>query len=445
MPFLERKLVRYGLYVVWAMVAFVISLVIAFPDDRVKQIIIVQAEKQLGYKYEVSITELDLWWRLGVELEGVTLKERWSPQKKAQIARETAEGRPPRIPFAVTVPRIAARLAPLDSLIGGGVSGVGEVDFEEGGLIALQVTRTSSETELALRFNEVDLMRSGILASLSGIPGFGTLDGDATFTMGPKSRVPSAGSVDLTGTKITIGPADVSKDDLPSSIARELPSMLFLEVPQTNFGNGRIRATIATPKGGRSPSLTFDEFSSEGRDIRTELWGNLSLASPTPRSKADVKARLQIDSKFVRKNNLGIFLNMRQFVDGKGKDNWYGFQLRGLLGNIKFTGSAASSIGAGGAAPKAATPNAAKAKATAKAKAAAKAKAKAKAKAAPKKAAPKSEDDETFDEAEAEALDGVDELDNGNVEEEPAEKKAAPPMVPSISSPGGEIDSPGPQ
>ena len=43
------------------------------------------------------------------------------------------------------------------------------------------------------------------------------------------------------------------------------------------------------------------------------------------------------------------------------------------------------------------------------------------------------------------ALDGVDELDNGNVEEEPAEKKAAPPMVPSISSPGGEIDSPGPQ
>ena len=79
MPFLERKLVRYGLYVVWAMVAFVISLVIAFPDDRVKQIIIVQAEKQLGYKYEVSITELDLWWRLGVELEGVTVVVRpWS-------------------------------------------------------------------------------------------------------------------------------------------------------------------------------------------------------------------------------------------------------------------------------------------------------------------------------------------------------------------------------
>ena len=45
---LERKLVRYALYALWAFVAFVISLLLAFPDERVKQIIIVQAEKHLG-------------------------------------------------------------------------------------------------------------------------------------------------------------------------------------------------------------------------------------------------------------------------------------------------------------------------------------------------------------------------------------------------------------
>lgn len=445
---LERKLVRYALYALWAFVAFVISLLLAFPDERVKQIIIVQAEKQLGYKYEVEITDLDVWWRLGLELEGITLKERWSPQKKAQIAKEVAEGAPPQLPFTVTVPRMAVRLAPLDSILGAGISGVGEVDFEDGGLIALQGTFSSGQTDVALRFNEVDLMRSGIVASVTGIPGFGTLDGEVALTFNPKARVPSAGSIDLTGSKITLGPADVRREDLPPFIARELPSMGFLEVPQTNFGNGKILASIATPKGGRSPALTFEEFGSEGRDIRTELWGNVSLAAPTARSKADLKARVQIDSKFVRKNNLGFVLNLPQFRRGKGKDNWYGLQLVGLLGNIKFTGSKVASGGPDGASAAAAPAKAPAAK-------------KAAPKATPRKATPKptpkptptpapSKEDDGFDEAEAEALDGVDELDDSDAKEKVAPKaiRAPTPGIPVIGGDPNDsapIDSPGPQ
>ncbi len=443
---LERKLVRYTLYALWALVAFVISLALAFPDERVKQIIIVQAEKQLGYKYEVSIADLDVWWRLGFELEGITLKERWSPQKKAQIAKEVAEGAPPQAPFSVTVPRAAVRLAPLDSILGAGISGVGEIDFEDGGLIALQGTLSSSgETDVELRFNEVDLMRSGIVASITGIPGFGTLDGEVALTFKPKTRIPSAGSIDLSGSKITIGPADVRREDLPPFIARELPSMGFLEVPQTNFGNGKILASIATPKGGRSPSLTFEEFGSEGRDIRTELWGNVSMAAPTLRSKADIKARVQIDSKFVRKNNLGFVLNLPQFRKGKGKDNWYGLQLRGLLGNIKFSGSKVASTGPDG-------PGAVGSKKTTPKKATPKKKTKRKAtpKPKPKKAA---KEDDGFDEAEAEALDGVDELDDSDAKEKVKKSKVAAPVVDDIDSApavdipstGAGMDSAGPQ
>ena len=345
MPLFERKLVRYPLYVLWAMLAFAISLLIAFPDERVKQIIIVQVEKQLGYKYEVSIADLDVWWRLGVSLEGVKLKERWSPQKKAQVAKDTAAGLPPAIPFSVTIPRIAGRLAPLDSILNGGVSGVGELDFEQGGVISVQGTLVGKNTKVALTFDDVDLMRSGILTQLTGIPGFGSLDGTVELTLDPKGS-PFEGAIDLKGSKITIGPADVKKDDLPGFVGDALPSMLVVEVPQTNFGNGQIKATIATPKGGRSPQLTFEQFASEGRDVRTELWGNVSLSAQLARSKADLKMRLQLDRAFLRKNDLGFILSMQQFKDGKGRDNWYGFQLRGVIGaRLKFTGSTAASAG----------------------------------------------------------------------------------------------------
>lgn len=339
---LERRIVRIPLYGLFTLVAFLVALVVTFPDERVKQIIVVQAEKALnGDKtgadderlWDVEIDDLDIWWFSGLELHNVKLKERWSDERKAQAERDAEEGAPPQSPLTVTIPRVAGRVSLLKSITNLGAGGVFTVDFDEGGAIEGEFVQKGSGAEIHVDFVEVDMFKAKLLESVTGVPGFGSLNGTIDLAL-DKRGAPSSGAISLKGSKLTVGPATVKTD--------RLPSMAYLEVPQTNFGNMIIEATIA--KQGASPKLTFDTFNTVGRDVRMEVWGDTDLPT-NKRAQADVDMRLQFDEGFVKENSLGPILNIQIFRAGKSNDNWYGISFKGRLSTLKPRGSMAAARG----------------------------------------------------------------------------------------------------
>jgi type II secretion system protein N len=343
---LDRKIVRIPLYGLFTLVVFLAALVLTFPDERVKQIVIVQAEQALNAGkradagdriWEVRIDDLDLWWFTGIELDNVRLKERWTDEKKARVEAEVAEGAPPQEPLTVTIPRVAGRVSILKSIINLGLGAQYDVDFEDGGLISGEFVQNSDGGRFTANFADVDMYKASILQSVTGVPGFGTLEGDVEIEIDPKTRRPIAGNIDLKGKKLTVGPATVKTE--------MLPSMAYLEVPQTNFGTFVLKAKIVKDKGSQNPSLEFDEFSAKGRDVRMEVWGDVELSKVFSRGMANVSMRLQFDAEFVKENSLSPVLNIQLFRSGKSSDDWYGIAFTGLIGKMKPKGSVAAARG----------------------------------------------------------------------------------------------------
>lgn len=354
MELLERRIVRIPLYGLFTLVVFLAALVLTFPDERVKQIVIVQAEQALNAGkradagdriWEVRIDDLDLWWFTGIELHNMRIKEKWTEEKKAKVEEEVAEGAPPQEPLTVTIPRVAGRVSLIKSIINLGLGAQYDIDFEDGGLISGEFVQNSDGGRVTANFDDVDMYKASILQSVTGVPGFGTLNGDVEIEIDPKTRRPAGGTIDLKGKKLTVGPATV-KTEL-------LPSMAYLEVPQTNFGTFVFKGTIANEKG--KSSLVFDEFSAKGRDVRMEVWGDVELARVFARGVSDVSMRLQFDAEFVKENSLSPVLNIQLFRSGKSSDDWYGMVFKGVIGKMKPKGSVVAARGpskSGGAAGK---------------------------------------------------------------------------------------------
>ena len=334
---LEKRVVRVPLYILFTLLAFVICMILTFPDERVKQIIQVQAEKALGHKYDVRISDLDLWWLTGVELENVTVKERWTEEQMAKATKQASESGKAKMPLTVTVPRVAGRLSVLRSIINLGAVVEFKVDFEEGGAIVGDFIQKSDKRLLHVEFDDLDMMRSGVLVSLTGVPGFGTLKGDLDLELDPKRTVIKDGKVNLLGKKLTIGPGLVETD--------KIPTMVYLEVPQTNFGNLLIKGKVQTGKNKAASKFVIEKMESVGRDIEMQMWGDVALATRLDNSRLNLEMRMKFNDKYVTENSLRPLLNIKQFRDGKGPGSWYGFVFYSTLKRMRFKGSVMASRG----------------------------------------------------------------------------------------------------
>lgn len=333
---MDKTIVRIPVYIGVGIFFVFVSMGLTFPDDEIKEILIVQAEEQLGGEYRVRITELDIWWFTGVTLEGVSIEERVDPNDEP--AETDEEGLPADLPMKVRLTEVSARLAILSSLF----NFAPVVEFEAdvgGGVVEGDVVIGSSEHEVSVEVDALDLRQTSALLALTGIPFFGELNADMNFVIDAKTRVPTDGSIKLSGNQLTLGPATVRTD--------KFPPLTFFEVPQTNFGTLDIDMQVKTQKP-RGAKLDIATFTTSGRDVRTEAWGDVELSTRFERHRPNVELRLQFDEGFVKKNSLAPLLNVKQFRRGQNKD-WYGFVLYGTLGKIQFKGSTQAAQGPGNA------------------------------------------------------------------------------------------------
>ena len=339
LAWLDKPFIRFASFFLAGLLAFAISVIVGFPDDQIREIATVQAEKALGPKYKVRIDELDFWWFPGLSLKGVQIEER----KVEEIPEDPDV--PVDLPMKVRIERVSARLAPLSSLMNLAPTVSFEIDVQGGtinGTVAI-----GKEIAIDADFSELDLRATPSIAAFTGMPFFGTLSGEVQWTLDSKMQ-PKGGYLKFSGSQLTIGPATIMTD--------KFPPMTYFEIPQTNFGT--LAIDMAMSGDGKSNKLQINKLESSGRDIRLEAWGDIAASGRAARSRPDVKLRLQLDDQFVKKNNIAPLLNVNEFRKGKARD-WYGFTLGGTFDRIQFKGSAASAAGPSKApAPKkAAEPN----------------------------------------------------------------------------------------
>ncbi len=349
---LDRPLVRLSVYAAFGFVMFLVALVATFPDEQIKDIVTVQLEKQLGGKYGVEVSDLDVWWFTGVSLENVTIKERVDPADLPPPTTTPEDGPPEDLPLSVTVPRISGRLAVLRSLFAFGPAIEFEVELG-GGLIEGYVEIGSDARKFHLEMDALDLRKTVALTAVMGLPFFGEMSGEIDLEMDPKSPTITGGTIVLSGEKLTVGPATIKTD--------KFPPITYLEIPQTNFGTLDIKLAVQDSdesKAGDKPAkpskpseartskrdMKIDVFKWSGRDIRGDMWGVFKLASRVDQTNADVEMRMQFDENFVKKNSLGPLLNVAEVRKGKNKD-WFGLRLYGTLKNIRFKGAPAAAAG----------------------------------------------------------------------------------------------------
>lgn len=336
----EKRPVRWLGYFLFMVITLLICLAVTFPDERIKEIVIVQAEKSLNAGksrakrddkfWEVQITDMDLWWFSGVEFHNVVLKEKWSKERLERAEAEADSGAPPQKPLTIKIPRVAVRGSLLLSAINVGGAAIFEVDFSQvdGGVIDGTVIQRSDGIFIDATFDGLDMYKAALLESVTGVPGFGKIDGKMAVILDPKTRLPIDGTFDFKGQKLSMGPAEVKTD--------KLPSMAYLEVPRTSLGNLVFKAHIE--RKGKTPVFVFDDFSAKGLDMNMEIWGDVQLNQVMARSQSDVKLRLQFNEDFVKENSLGPILNIQTLRSGRNGEGWYGISMRGPLSRIKPKG-----------------------------------------------------------------------------------------------------------
>ena len=339
----ERPMVRLAFYTLSFFVFFLISLGLTFPDDRIRDILITQAEAQMEGNYAITVEDLDLWWLMGIQLEEVQLKERVVAPGAAPAAAAAggggakaggAEGEEAAAPAAVAaggatirLDEVGARLAPLTSLFNVSPAVKFEVELGEGSIEGVFI-RGDKEHRLELEIDSVDLRKTDLLSSWMGLPTFGVLNGEATVTIDARTGQPVDGKLALDGKQVTFGPGEIYLDAGKFS---------YIDVPLSNLGTMKLRAEIKKGKGARSlPTVEFEEFSFKGRDIRGELWGNLALSQG--RTTPDLKMRLQMDKGFVKREGLSRILQEPRIMRGKGTSGWFGIKVFRRGRRVAFDG-----------------------------------------------------------------------------------------------------------
>lgn len=338
---MERKIIRIPVYIAFGLASFLIAMAVTFPDQRVKEIAVVQMESQLGNAYDVSVEDLDLWWLTGVALEGITISERAEPSDEGSEQADggdeeaAASSAPESKPLQIKIPQVAAKFAPISSLFNLAPT----VDFSVdtgGGDIDGAYVHGSDKREVEVSLDEINLKETELIGQFLGLPIFGQLDGDINIEMDPKRPLVTGGSIQLAGKQLTVGPGTIT--------SKKFGAMGFIDVPQTNFGTLDADLNISQTKGGRDTELRFDTLSLEGRDIRGEVWGKVDLGRGMRGSRAKLEMRFQFNDQFIKKNNLQSVLNIKWLREGKSKE-WYGFVLWGSLAKPNFKGAPTAAKG----------------------------------------------------------------------------------------------------
>ena len=322
-------------YPAWFFFIFILSLYLTFPISAVKAKVTDGAEVALGRGKQgrhgtdpvVQIGHLELW-----RLSGLAFKH-----MQVQLASTTPD---PGAQLDIDELRLRVGLFSL-------LSGAPAVHFEadlyggevEGDLVfadekAAQQTfgvlkamasgkldPAAAIESLALHIDGVSLDRAPAIMAAVGLPLTGEVNLDVDLSLGPEAAKKGSGEIVVDVKGLSVGPG-----------SKKIPMFGELTVPLVDAGTLSGKIVFENGKG-KTQKLVLN-----GRDVKAELNGDITLAKKLTMSRLNLPGWLKIEEKFFNENP-----KFKAFYDFPGphkkamdKDKRMHFTLRGTLKNRSF-------------------------------------------------------------------------------------------------------------
>lgn len=288
-------------------VFFFVGLLLTFPMGLVARVIEAQAEKALGFDYDVEIERVRFSGLVGVKLIGVTI-ESTAPLREGEV----------RMPTEIDAVRV--RVSPLSLL--SGTPTVRAVVRVDDGRIRVEYGGHEGGTAIDVGFEAVELSSLDIIRQTTGMPMQGTLNGTVRLEYGDENRL-AGGNIELNMPQFIVGPGHIRHDEL-RQVGGSIP------IGAADLGATSIRLPID------GSTVSVEEFTANGSDIRIDATGRIELRDPMRASRVAVSMTLALDESFVEENALGSPLGMVPVLQRAQTRDGYALMMSGLLGNLRL-------------------------------------------------------------------------------------------------------------
>jgi type II secretion system protein N len=318
----KRILPKLG-YALFFLFAFLVSLSLTFPYERVKERIVASfnaTQKPTAAQQELQIDELSGYWLTGVRAKGVRL-----------LSSPTEAGKPP-VEIRLDEARARLQLLPLLLLhrnvkfsldaLGGKVTG----EFGDHG----------SERVIDVEFDDVEVGKLGPVQQALGVPLDGHLFGTVHLELPQGKASKGNGKVALELRELAIGDGKAKVMLQPG---------MGLPLQRLTVG------TLTIDGEAKDGTLKLTKVKASGKDLDIDGDGKVQMKELANESVVDVVLRLKVADAYKNKSEMtkGLFAAVEfspQAKQAKLEGGFYGLRLLGPLGklNVGPAGAAGGSV-----------------------------------------------------------------------------------------------------
>jgi len=271
---------RIIVYPLFALLSFLIFFVVLFPFDSIKGRIEAEAEKGLGGKYQVRISDLSMAPISGINMEEVIIREKGGEQIRV---------------FRLDGALLSVDLLPL-------LWGSMRVAFDlevDGGSITGKISRSGDELEVHVDIEKLNLAAFPIIKQNYGVDLSSDIDGKIDMEIYPQSPLRNNGAILLNFNSLKMAESNIMN-------VFPLPP-LVLAAPQ-----GKSKIDFVMNKG----NIEIRELDLRGGDLDLDLGGKVYLAQRISNFRFNLRGKLGFSEKLANELPMLAIVEKQKTPDG---------------------------------------------------------------------------------------------------------------------------------
>jgi type II secretion system protein N len=320
-----KRLLPFLGYGLFYLLVFFCACYFTFPYDKLRDRFIAgynAEQKGRAGAPHIEIEEVSPYWLSGVQLRGVRISTIPAP-------RFTEPEEPPSV---VEIDEVRGRFAILSRIFGKTKFSFDAKAF--GGTVDGVFTDTATERTVSLNLQDLAMGRLDMLATMVGLPLFGSLSGKVELVFPEKRFSKSEGTITLTASDFAVGDG-VTK--IKGALA--LPKLKV----------GELSVDIEAREGGAK----INKLGAAGGDLDVITEGSLRLRDTPVESTADIYLRFKFSDNYKNRNDLtkSLFIPLGgptstaqplfemadpKIHSAKRTDGFYGWHMSGMLSAPRF-------------------------------------------------------------------------------------------------------------
>jgi len=316
-------------YPIFYLVCLLLFASLTFPYDKLRERIVASFNQQVhpgSSQQELQIDDMGGYWVSGLRMRGVRLL--------------TAQAEPGKAPSRIEIDEATIRYSLLPLLVGGTDIGFDLVAF--GGEVSGSYDLQGKDRHVDVSIEGIDIGKIAPLVQVLGVPLEGKLSGTVRLVMPDGKASRGTGAVALEARDVAVGDG---KAKIKSTLA----------LPRVDVG------AITFAADAKEGVLKITKLAAGGRDVDVQGEGRITMRELATDSLCDAQLRFRINDAYRGKSDMtktlfgtpgsngpGLFeLADAKIKQSKRPDGYYGWIVRGSLGNPDFLPAGNTTAGFG--------------------------------------------------------------------------------------------------